>query len=380
MIRAVSVGDKETAVRARFRFPTRFSKKAEHPRSLHYRKRDITDHWNRRLLVTTHANSSLRRHLRTIFNEGTCAGLSDGQLLEQFATKTGTDAEPAFTLLIERHGPMVFRVCRSILRDLHEADDAFQATFLIQAGLADTAILSTLVEATTHSLTKAGTDANLVSKSVTLLTQTVLRTMFLGKLKVAVASLFIVGLAALSIGTFASGGSCITMTKGQTKTDVTKAVQRTEKAAGAVMDRAAPIAKSSSSRDDGSHLETITISGRAHDLAGQPVASATIYIINANRRGYVSDDRALSTVITGPDSGFVVHGVKLPIWKPDPGPVLAAEEGRFQVAGTASGFGFTWHEASSYRPVPRPPAAEIKPGANTAKVFYQDEPIQADLV
>ena len=470
--------------------------------------------------MTSDPNASLRRNLRTIFNEGTLAGLSDGQLLEQFATKTGPDAEPAFTLLIERHGPMVFRVCRSILRDLHEADDAFQATFLImlseagkirkresigpwlhgvarrvatcarsaaarrrvyerrwikhrrhvaptalaadqhdfdlsatihaeidrlperyrspiilcdleacsleeaarqlgwpigtvksrlnrgrqrlrdrlvrrglapglavgllsesgQAGLADAAISPKLVEATTHALTKAGTDANLVSTSVTLLTQTVLGTMFLGKLKIAVASLFIVGLAALSIGVFASSGPRVTMTEGQTKADATKAVQRTEKAAGAVKDRAAPIAKSSSSRDDGSHLETITISGRAHDLAGQPVASATIYIINANRRGYVSDDRALSTVITGPDGRFVVHGVKLPIWKPDPGPVLAAEEGRFQVAGTASGFGFTWHEVSSYRPVPRPPGAEIKPGANTAKVFYQDKPIQADLV
>ena len=116
MIRAVSVEDKETAVSARFRFPDPIFQKRRNivTRSLHYRKRDITDHWNRRLLVTTHANSSLRRHLRTIFNEGTCAGLSDGQLLEQFATKTGTDAEPAFTLLIEQHGPMVFRVCRSI--------------------------------------------------------------------------------------------------------------------------------------------------------------------------------------------------------------------------------------------------------------------------
>jgi hypothetical protein len=81
--------------------------------------------------VTTPANSSLRRNLRTIFNEGSLAELSDGQLLEQFATRCGTEAEPAFTLLIERHGPMVFRVCRSVLRDLHAADDAFQATFLI---------------------------------------------------------------------------------------------------------------------------------------------------------------------------------------------------------------------------------------------------------
>jgi hypothetical protein len=179
--------------------------------------------------VTTHANSSLRRHLWTIFNEGTCAGLSDGQLLEQFATKTGPDAEPAFTLLIERLGPMVFRVCRCDLEACSLEEAARQLGWPIgtvksrlnrgrqrlrdrlvrrglapglavgllsesgRAGLVDAAISPILVEATMHALTKAETDANLVSNSVTLLTQTVLRTMFLGKLKVAVASLFIVG-------------------------------------------------------------------------------------------------------------------------------------------------------------------------------------------
>ena len=39
--------------------------------------------------------------------------------------------ELAFTVLVERHGPMVMRVCRSILRDEHDAHDALQATFLI---------------------------------------------------------------------------------------------------------------------------------------------------------------------------------------------------------------------------------------------------------
>ncbi len=37
----------------------------------------------------------------------------------------------AFTALIERHGPMVLRVCRRVLTDLDDADDAFQATFLV---------------------------------------------------------------------------------------------------------------------------------------------------------------------------------------------------------------------------------------------------------
>ena len=88
-------------------------------------------------------NSSWRRDLQTIFNAGTLAGLSDGQLLERIAALRGigrdgnTEVDSAFALLIERHGPMVLRVCRGVLGDPHEADDAFQATFLVllrQAG------------------------------------------------------------------------------------------------------------------------------------------------------------------------------------------------------------------------------------------------------
>ena len=98
---------------------------------------------NARRVVTIHTNSSWRRDLQTIFNAGTLAGLSDGQLLERIAVRRGVgrerapEAESAFALLIERHGPMVLRVCRGVLGDPHEADDAFQATFLVllrQAG------------------------------------------------------------------------------------------------------------------------------------------------------------------------------------------------------------------------------------------------------
>jgi RNA polymerase sigma factor (sigma-70 family) len=72
-----------------------------------------------------------RRQLGTLFSVGVTAGLTDGQLLERFATGTGAASEMAFGALVERHGPMVLRTCRGVLRDAHEADDAFQATFLI---------------------------------------------------------------------------------------------------------------------------------------------------------------------------------------------------------------------------------------------------------
>ena len=51
------------------------------------------------------------RHMQTLFNVGTVAGLTDGELLERFTTR-GEAAELAFAALVERHGPMVLRVCR----------------------------------------------------------------------------------------------------------------------------------------------------------------------------------------------------------------------------------------------------------------------------
>lgn len=75
----------------------------------------------------------LLRQVGRLWDLGTCAGLSDAQLLERFAAGHGDGAEPAFEALVERHGPMVFRVCRGVLGDEHAAEDAFQATFLVLA-------------------------------------------------------------------------------------------------------------------------------------------------------------------------------------------------------------------------------------------------------
>jgi RNA polymerase sigma factor (sigma-70 family) len=71
------------------------------------------------------------RQLDALFHLGAAGPLTDGQLLERFATRPGEGAELAFAALVERHGPLVLRVCRSVLRDEHAAHDAFQATFLV---------------------------------------------------------------------------------------------------------------------------------------------------------------------------------------------------------------------------------------------------------
>ncbi len=81
--------------------------------------------------MTTRPKGKFGQQLRTVFNLGTIGDLTDGQLLERFATRGGEAAELAFAALVERHGPMVLRVCRHALVEVHDAEDAFQATFLI---------------------------------------------------------------------------------------------------------------------------------------------------------------------------------------------------------------------------------------------------------
>ena len=67
------------------------------------------------------------RGIARLFNQGSLTGLSEGQLLRQFAAGDAS----AFDTLLMRHGPMVLGVCRRLLYDHCDVEDAFQATFLV---------------------------------------------------------------------------------------------------------------------------------------------------------------------------------------------------------------------------------------------------------
>src|SRR5262249_30460865 len=83
--------------------------------------------WRRTAAMSTmQANAILRQVRRWAARQGS-GSTADGELVRRFAIQRD---EAAFAGLVQRHGAMVLRVCRGVLRDAHDADDAFQATFL----------------------------------------------------------------------------------------------------------------------------------------------------------------------------------------------------------------------------------------------------------
>ncbi|QJX01278.1 sigma-70 family RNA polymerase sigma factor [Frigoriglobus tundricola] len=80
----------------------------------------------------TQPDGVARDCVRTWLGVAALAGWTDRQLLDRFVAGGGS-AETAFAALVARHGPMVLRACRTVLRDRHDAEDAFQATFLVLA-------------------------------------------------------------------------------------------------------------------------------------------------------------------------------------------------------------------------------------------------------
>src|SRR5262245_58579211 len=78
--------------------------------------------------METSSMGALIQHLRRMELLRDGAGSTDGQLLEAYASRQD---QVALAALVQRHGPMVWGVCRRVLGNYHDAEDAFQATFLV---------------------------------------------------------------------------------------------------------------------------------------------------------------------------------------------------------------------------------------------------------
>jgi RNA polymerase sigma factor (sigma-70 family) len=88
----------------------------------------MIEQWGGVFMTTSATRGAVFQQIDRLYRDGTLAGLGDVQLLERYIT--GRD-EAAFEALVNLHGPMVLGLCRRVLRDPRDIEDAFQATFLI---------------------------------------------------------------------------------------------------------------------------------------------------------------------------------------------------------------------------------------------------------
>jgi uncharacterized protein (TIGR03067 family) len=126
------------------------------------------------------------RHLRRTLLRQDGAGWTDGQLLASFIDQKD---EAAFEVLVRRHGPMVFGVCRRVVGSLA----AVVWHNLASAGAPTSLMISTVKAATMIAAGKA-TVAGVVPAKVAILTEGVLKAMLLSKLKTSTVGLLLVAL------------------------------------------------------------------------------------------------------------------------------------------------------------------------------------------
>src|SRR5581483_2749167 len=80
------------------------------------------------LSMDRQSSGTILQYIRRIVRTDSIPEAPDSELLQRFIA---CGDEDAFALLVRRHGPMVLGVCRRVLFQTHDIEDAFQATFMV---------------------------------------------------------------------------------------------------------------------------------------------------------------------------------------------------------------------------------------------------------
>ena len=119
----------------------------------------------------------------------------------------------------------------------------------------------------------------------------------------------------------------------------------------------------------------ITVTGRAVDLDGKPVAGARIYL--ASRR---AEYRRVAETVADAEGRYAFRDVELPIERASRNAVGGRDEGSFQVFGQAEGFGFAWRPQKWFYPLPKPPNITYEPEMRDPPGRYEaNDKIELDL-
>lgn len=122
------------------------------------------------------------------------------------------------------------------------------------------------------------------------------------------------------------------------------------------------------SDEDREATASITVSGRAMDLVGEPVPGATIYLVSTN-----GIDQELGVAMTNQEGVYEFRNVSLPLRRTE----RSAPAGTLQVFGTADGFGIAWHGMKHFLPRSRP--VDSLRIVRSDHLIYAGEPIAMDL-